>query len=261
MLHCGMADVSYQSRKALIDMNRSILCWVSGLIICGSWAGCAPTTTPSKMAPPLSATPEPETQATLPLPEPEPETPFELEPDFRLLSLADFVSFPAEVDTWTEDQDRLISSGKPRGYLYSKESFQNFTLKLDYKFPRPANLTDEAKFKGNTGFLIYITGEAKIWPLCLEVQGKHVQMAAIKENGGAEPPVVKDDGAAREAARKPVGQWNSLEIVSKDGALNVSLNGTPISSSEPNFLSSGSIGIQAEDFPFEVRHLRIRIDE
>jgi len=184
-----------------------------------------------------------------------------LEADFRLLTLADFTSFPTEVTTWTEQQDRLISTGQPRGYLYTKDSFQNFTLRLDYKFPRPANLTDESKFKGNTGFLVYITGEAKIWPLCLEVQGKHVQMAAIKENGGAEPPVVKDDEVARQAARKSVGLWNSLEVVSKDGALSVSLNGTPISSSEPNFLSSGSIGIQAEDFPFEVRRMRIRVDE
>ena len=111
-----------------------------------------------------------------------------------------------------------------------------------------------------TGFLVYITGEHKLWPMCLEVQGKHVQMAAIKENGGAEPVKAEDDDAARQQARKPVGQWNSLDIVSKDGALAVSLNGTPISKCEPDFLSEGLIGIQAEDHPFEVRRIRVRRD-
>lgn len=191
----------------------------------------------------------------------EPEPLFEWEPDFQRLSLADFVPFPADADSWTERDDVLVCTGKPRGYLATRETFQNFTWRLEYRFVRPDDLKDETKFKGNTGFMIYITGEAKIWPVSLEVQGKHVQMAAIKENGGAEAPVVKDDEAARKSARRPVGQWNALEILSRDGALSVTLNGVPISESEPNFLSSGNLGIQAEDHPFEVRRLRIRRDD
>ena len=188
------------------------------------------------------------------------EPPFRLEEGFESLAFADFESHAAEADTWTATDDGLTCSGKPKGYLYSKQSFQNFTLRVDYRFPRPDNLKDEADFKGNTGFLIYITGEHKLWPMCLEVQGKHVQMAAIKENGGAEPVKAEDDDAARQLVRKPVGRWNSLEIVSKGGALAVSLNGAPISKSEPDFLSEGPIGIQAEDHPFEVRRLRLRRD-
>lgn len=188
------------------------------------------------------------------------EPPFVLESDFTPLTLQDFATFPADVSTWNETGNLLTSTGKPRGYLYTRDSFQNFTWRLECRFPRPTNLKDEAKFKGNTGFLVYITGEQKIWPLCLEVQGKHVQLAAIKENGGAEAPVVKEDVAGRESARRPVGEWNALEIVSKDGALQVSLNGVAVSSSEPNFLSSGQLGIQAEDHPFEIRRMRIRRD-
>ena len=188
------------------------------------------------------------------------EPPFHLEEGFEPLAFADFEAFGAEADTWAATDDGLKCSGKPKGYLYSKQPYQNFTLRVDYRFPRPDNLKDETKFKGNTGFLIYLTGEHKLWPMCLEVQGKHVLMAAIKENGGAEPVKAEDDDAARQTARKPVGQWNSLEIVSKDGALAVALNGTPISKCEPDFLSEGPIGIQAEDHPFEVRRLRLRRD-
>lgn len=190
----------------------------------------------------------------------ESEPPFQLEEGFSQLGFSDFEAFGAEASTWEGTADGIKCTGKPRGYLYSKEPYQNFTLRLDYRFPRPATLKDEAKFKGNTGFLVYITGEHKLWPVCLEVQGKHIQMAAIKENGGAQPVTATDDDAARQKARHTVGEWNTIEIVSTNGALAVSLNGTPISKCEPDFLSEGSIGIQSEDHPFEVRRLRIRRD-
>ena len=186
------------------------------------------------------------------------EPPFQLESDFQLLARDQFDAFGAEEQTWTDTREGLACSGKPKGYLYSKQSYQDFTLRLDYRFPRPETLKDDAKFKGNTGFLIYVTGEHKLWPTCLEVQGKFLQMAAIKENGGAAPVKVDDNEQARQQARKPVGEWNSLEIQSQAGAVQVLLNGTLISKSEPDFLSAGLIGIQAEDHPFEIRRLRIR---
>lgn len=188
------------------------------------------------------------------------EPPFQLEDGFTQLAFSDFEAFGAEPGTWEPTPEGMKCTGKPRGYLYSKQSYQNFTLRVDYRFPRPKSLQDDAKFKGNTGFLMYITGEHKLWPVSLEVQGKFVQMAAIKENGGAQPVTATDDEAARQKARRPVGQWNSIEIVSTNGVLAVSLNGTPISKCEPDFLSEGLIGIQSEDHPFEVRRLRIRPD-
>jgi Domain of Unknown Function (DUF1080) len=209
---------------------------------------------------PVGSAPSPSPATTEAMPE-EPEEPFEIEEGFRELTLADFVTEPANVDTWTERNRRLISTGKPKGYLYTKDSFRNFTWRLEFRFPKPADGDAEADFQGNTGFLIYITGSPKIWPLCLEVQGKHAEMASIRPNGGAEAPEVLDDVEKRLAARSPIGEWNAVEIVSRDGALQVTLNGEPVVSSQPNFLSAGSIGIQAENHPFEVRRLRIRADE
>lgn len=188
----------------------------------------------------------------------ESDTPFELEPGFTLLRRDDFEAFDAGPDTWTATADGIQCSGKPKGYLYSKQPFQNFTWRLEYRFPRPANLKDDAKFKGNTGFLVYVTGEHKLWPRCIEVQGKYVQMAAIKENGDASPVVWEDDDAARQSARNPVGEWNALEIISNNGALKVNLNGKPISHSAAGPLTEGLLGIQAEDHPFEIRRMRIQ---
>ena len=219
------------------------------------------TATPSTDQPDEPVTPlvsaDPDTPHTEPT---RPEPPFQLEEGFTLLSFSDFEAFGADDETWEPTAEGMKCSGKPRGYLYSKQSHQNFTLRLDYRFAKPESLQDDSKFKGNTGFLVYVTGEHKLWPVCLEVQGKHVQMGAIKENGGAQPVTATDDDAARQKARRPVGQWNTIEIVSHNGALTVTLNGTPISKCEPDFLSEGLIGIQAEDHPFEVRRIRIGVE-
>lgn len=223
-------------------------------------AGPTATKSPPTRTDPASSAATTNTAETSARPDPRPEPPFTLEPEFTLLTFSDFEAFGAEADTWQGTPEGLRSSGKPRGYLYSKQSYDNFTLRLDYRFPRPASLKDDAKFKGNTGFLVYVTGEPKLWPVCLEVQGKYVQMAAIKENGGAQPVTATDDETQRQKARRPVGEWNSLEIVSRGGALQVSLNGAPISTCEPDFLSEGLLGIQAEDHPFEVRRMRVRRD-
>ncbi len=265
---------------------NSLVPWGFAIVLLSS---CAPATTPpavvkdaapaveSKSPPAIAtetASPEiaAEKEATdkpqepIAVPDDSPETPvapaddsnFELEEGFKLLSLADFEAFDAEPETWSATDDGIRCTGKPKGYLYSRAPHRNFTWKLEYRFDRPKSLTDESKFKGNTGFLVYINGEHKRWPLCLEVQGKHVQAASIKENGGAAPPTVQEDAAARDAALLPVGQWNRMEIVSKDGAVTAKLNDVVISRSEPNFLSEGLIGIQAEDHPFDVRRMRLR---
>jgi hypothetical protein len=225
----------------------------SVLLLCGGCHRADPQ--------PVEPTPSVASKNALPAAEPShDESPFELEPRFELLTRDDFEAFAAEPETWVATADGIACTGKPRGYLYSKHPYENFTWRLDYRFPRPENLKDDGKFKGNTGFLIYISGEQKLWPVCLEVQGKYIQMAAIKENGGAEPVTVEDNEAVRNQSRKPVGRWNSLEIISKDGSISVSLNGAPISSSKVGTLNNGLIGIQAEDHPFEVRRMRIRID-
>lgn len=257
--------------------------WVGGVVLLMlSLVGCrgeVPQTPPSTTTPTTTTPAQPvpaATSATKPAgtaaaakqTEPEDflpesttdETPYVLEDGFQPLTLADFVPFPAGSAGWSEAGDKLLATGKPKGYLASRDSFENFTWRLELRYPRPKSLTEDAAFKGNTGFLVYMTGEPKIWPICLEVQGKHVQLGAIKENGGAAAPVVQHDPAVRDGVLRPVGTWNEMEIVSKGGALTVTLNGTVVATSEPNFLSSGSIGIQAEDHPFELRRVRIRRD-
>lgn len=237
-----------------VFVRNSLLFLIAVAVGCN--AAAPPSTSPSKTSGPNTTAQGSSTTTEAAVA----ETPFELENGFTLLTLDQFDSFGTDAETWKASNDGIACTGKPRGYLYSRQPYQNFTLKLDYRFPRPDNLKDDAKFKGNTGFLVYLVGEHKLWPECIEVQGKYVQMAAIKENGGAPPVETEDNEDARQQARKPVGQWNSLQITSKSGELTVSIDGTLVSHSQPGSLIEGLIGIQSEDHPFEVRRMRIRAE-
>ncbi|MFM9964183.1 MAG: DUF1080 domain-containing protein [Planctomycetaceae bacterium] len=190
---------------------------------------------------------------------------FTLEEGFRKLSLEDFEPFFAKPPqggpaTWSSIHDAIVCTGKPKGYLHSNEKFADFTLRLEVRFALPADEAAAKNFNPNTGVMIYITEPHKQWPKSLEVQGRFSELATIKENGGAAKVQIVDDVAARESARKPAGEWNSLEIISKAGALTALLNGTKVCESQPSDVSAGAIGLQAEDFEVHFRRLRIRAE-
>lgn len=203
-----------------------------------------------------------QTEKLVPLPEDAPE--LKLEEGFELLGFDAFEKFsakdPGQTVVWEPAGNGFNCYGKPRGYLFSKQSFGNVTLKLDYRFRRPADLKDDAEFKGNSGVMLFITGEHKQWPVSLEVQGKYSEMATIKANGGAANVEIDDKAEARTSSRKPVGEWNHIEVVTKDGAVTASINGNVVCSSKASELKEGLLGFQAEDFEVQFRNVRVRRD-
>ena len=166
------------------------------------------------------------------------------------MSNFDIVGAPASI--WTVEGDVIKCKGKPNGYFVTKTSYKNFVLRFDFRYPEKA---------GNSGYLIYCTGKPKVWPKCIEVQGQYAGVGSIFPIGGATGARPKVDDAVRKKVRKPHTEWNSLEIVSKDGALTAKLNGKVISQSEPYDLTEGTIGFQSEGAPIDFRNIRIKVTE
>lgn len=160
--------------------------------------------------------------------------------------------------TWTVDGNVIKCSGKPAGYFATSQSYRNYSLRFDFKYPRPEGLEDDNKFEGNSGYLVHITGDHKIWPKSIEVQGQNKTAGTIFAISGAKAVKAKDDATARKKALKPVGEWNSIEIISKDGALTAILNGTKVCESEAGDVTEGPIGFQSEGAEIHFRNLRIK---
>jgi mono/diheme cytochrome c family protein len=160
--------------------------------------------------------------------------------------------------TFKVEEGAILNTGSPHGYMYPLKKFWNFTLRLQYRFdPYPGMESDDDLFT-NTGYLLFIT-QHDVWPRTLEVQGKNDFEMSLAM--GANESTFTFDDAARIRARKPVGQWNSIEIVSKDGQLWTYLNGTLITHvTKHPFTEAGYIGFQVESGPVHWRNIRIKAD-
>ena len=105
----------------------------------------------------------------------------------------------------------LVCTGQPNGYFYTDKPYKNYVLRYDWQYKRPANLVDDSKFPGNSGCLVHIHPPHKVWPQCVEVQGMnrdHGRLIFLQCKGKG-----TFDKAAKDKAVKPVGEWNTTEII------------------------------------------------
>ncbi len=183
-----------------------------------------------------------------------------IEPGFTALAFSEMAAFPADettAATWTVEREEFLCTGKPKCYLHTKTSYGDGTLRFDYRFEPDPKITDPAKLAAhNTGVLLFIQEPHAIWPKSIEVQGKHSEMGQLRPNGGTVAVEFQDSPGVRETVRKPVGEWNSIEIVTKGGAITASINGQVVAIGQPGELKSGFIGLQAEGHRLRYRRLR-----
>ena len=157
----------------------------------------------------------------------------------------------------------LAVAGKPVGYLLASGTYANYRLHVEWRWPAAANP------KSNGGVLLHIASgpiDRKTWPLCFQVQTKLNRAGDLLPMAGAAfaNPLSTPPGAAipqlnrlEASSEKPFGEWNTCDVVSRDGALECTINGVlqnKVSGCKP---AAGQIGIQLEGFPYELRNLRI----
>lgn len=138
-------------------------------------------------------------------------------------------------------------SGLPFGYMYTKSKFSNFKLTLEWKYP--AN-------PSNSGIFLFVQNP-NLWPNAVECQlksgnagdfvllgGSNISQYKLKE-GEKRPefPVVKKYKPSNE---KPVGQWNSAEILCRDGDIKVFINGELQNEASDSLHKIGAIALQSE---------------
>ena len=67
------------------------------------------------------------------------------------------------------------------------------------------------------------------------------------------------DNEARKRAKHPAGEWNVLELVSKDGQIRSFINGQLISTAtEHEFKEPGHVAFESESGEIYFRNVRIR---
>ena len=158
---------------------------------------------------------------------------------------------------------RLLCTGKPFGYLATKESYKNFKLSLEWCWTQGSEPT-------NSGIFLKITDQPKgaFLPKAIEVQLQHKNAgdiwafhgrtltgpaSRIKHNDS--PDIGKFSGTTKLLdAEKAPGQWNTMEILCTDDMIVVVVNGKIVNWTTGAESIKGRIGFQSEGGPIEFRN-------
>jgi hypothetical protein len=113
----------------------------------------------------------------------------------------------------------------------------------------------------NTGVLVHIQTPDQVWPVCVQVQGRHERQGDLFLMAGAECKEHRGLDANTpvplrgESNEKPVGEWNVSETVCHGGTITAYVNGRLMNEATGCSVSEGAIGIQSEGAGFEIRRL------
>jgi hypothetical protein len=155
--------------------------------------------------------------------------------------------------TWSVRGGVIASTGKPRGYLRTRGSYESYRLRLQWRWPEAP---------GNSGVFVHGSTDDKVWPHCYEAQLQAGNAGEIRANGGAKfrpDSLPSDRSIARGPAssERPAGEWNDYEIVARGDELTLLVNGVRQNALRGAALRSGWIGLQAEGAPIEFRAISL----
>jgi len=159
-------------------------------------------------------------------------------------------------DVWSVQDGVVRCTGVPTGYMRTLESFSNYKLHLEWRW---------AGEPGNSGVLLHCQGPDQVWPNCIEAQLKSGNAGDFVIIG---PGSITVDGKEyknteeyliikrkTENVEKPIGEWNSYDIVCKGDEITLYVNGTLVNKGSNAFATSGPIALQSEGAPIEFRNI------
>ena len=152
---------------------------------------------------------------------------------------------------WQVKNGVLATSGRPIGYVRTTEKFTSYVLRMQYR-----HIT-----KGNGGVLLRAHGEDKVWPTCMEAQGKWQNVGDVWNIGGFPMQTDADRTRGRrtvkmhESSERALGEWNNYEIVLNGGDLSVYVNRVLQNRARECARIPGYIGLQSEACKMEFRNI------
>lgn len=160
---------------------------------------------------------------------------------------------PKEV--WQVKDGAIWCKGEPFGFLRTTQEFTDFKLTLEWKW------VDEPT---NSGVLLRMTDEDKIWPLCMEAQLMHQRAGDVvgmgcdfNENEREEGEFFRVATKQHESNEKDPGAWNSYEIICQDDTMKLTVNGLHQNTATGICVDKGFIGLQSEGSPIMFRNIML----
>ncbi len=162
-------------------------------------------------------------------------------------------------DAWKVEDGLLRCAGVGRGYVRTVVAYADYTLHAEWRWPNGP---------GNSGILLNIVGDDVIWPKCFEAQlqsGRAGDFASYFDARSKEeivshnPSGVSTGRLSRPgpAVEKPVGEWNTFDIVVAGDTITLIVNGVQVNRMTGVLPSAGMIGFQSEGKAVDFRNLTL----
>ncbi len=142
-------------------------------------------------------------------------------------------------------------TGNPFGYMRTNDKYSDYQLHVEYRWPKEAS---------NSGIFLHAQLPDTIWLKCFECQlqagnaGDFICMngSDMNERTDKSKRNVKKMAASSE---KPVGEWNTVEVVCRANTIEVRVNGVLQNRATGVSDSSGYICLQSEGKDVEFRNV------
>jgi len=164
---------------------------------------------------------------------------------------------PEEI--WSIKDGVIRCEGTVNGYLITTDEYENYVLKLEWRWPDPK--------VGNSGVFVHVVGPDMIWPKGVEAQlqngraGDFWLVGDFKldvDPARRDPRVGRHYFRMKEGVEKPNGEWNTYEITCKGDKITLVINGVLVNQGEKAELTKGKILLQSEGAPIEFRNIKIK---
>ena len=156
---------------------------------------------------------------------------------------------------WKVQDGELRCSGNPVSFLRTKQEYRDYKLVLEWRWPEKP---------GNSGVLLRMGGEEKIWPLCMEAQLMHARAGDLigmgcdfNENKAKKGGPISYTPRMNDSNEKEPGGWNKYEIVCKGDTIEATINGQLQNKATGVSIRKGYIGLQSEGVPIMFRNIKL----
>jgi putative membrane-bound dehydrogenase-like protein len=159
-------------------------------------------------------------------------------------------------DVWSIADGVLRCAGNPVGYLRTEDDFEDFVIELDWRF-------DPEKGPGNSGVLLRMNGEDKVWPKSIEAQLQSRSAGDIWniDQFPMEVDLARTEGRHTEklapSSEHPLGEWNHYKITLDGGELVLEVNGVVQNRAHWCERRPGKICLQSEGAYIEFKDVKI----
>jgi hypothetical protein len=159
--------------------------------------------------------------------------------------------------TWSVADGMIRCTGKPNGYMRTEVAYANYLLHVEWRWPEQG---------GNSGVLIHMSGPDNVWPKSLECQLHSGNAGDFWVIGGIETSEHVKAGQRvngrrtiklKDSSEKPMGQWNTYDIICKDDWIVVFVNGVLQNVATKCSATSGRICLQSEGTSVQFRNIYI----